>query len=238
MDTISASNGTVNGYSPHKRFLGAVIPNWLLCRREVSQGAKLCFARLAQHAGKADRCFPKLETLAVELGVSDRSVKDYIAELCGHGLIVRQRMGQGRANTYLFVLHPWIEFKDERQDASPQQSDDRQDSAQLEGKHSSRLERQDSAPPILRESGKRISEENKSGKAALLVELSESEFRAEADRQGLKGWGNSTNGYGPAQLLWNYHAQRGGFKSRDHMRNAIAKRVQQETSKCAALSHL
>jgi hypothetical protein len=77
---------------PWKKFISALIPNWLLSRCEISQGAKLCYARLAQYAGKEGRCFPKQRTLAAELGVSERMARKYIKELTAIGLREQLRL--------------------------------------------------------------------------------------------------------------------------------------------------
>jgi hypothetical protein len=45
--------------NPFRLFVGSMIPNWLQCRPEVSQGAKLAYARLAQYAGKDGGCLPE-----------------------------------------------------------------------------------------------------------------------------------------------------------------------------------
>jgi hypothetical protein len=89
-------------------FVGAMTPNWLLCRREIGQGAKLAYARLAQHAGKNGKCFPKQQTLAAELGVSERMANEYIRILVKFGLIEKERPGLGMSNRYFFLDHPWI----------------------------------------------------------------------------------------------------------------------------------
>ena len=73
--------------NPWRMFVGSMIPNWLQCRREINQGAKLAYERLAQHAGKDGECFPKQETLAAELGVSERTANEYVRTLVSFGLI-------------------------------------------------------------------------------------------------------------------------------------------------------
>src|ERR1035437_5480160 len=73
--------------NPWRMFIGSMIPNWLQRRTEVSQGAKLAYARLAQHAGEKGRCFPRQRTLATELGVSERTVREYLRELVEFKLI-------------------------------------------------------------------------------------------------------------------------------------------------------
>ena len=94
--------------NPYKMFVGSFVPNWLLCRREISQGAKLCYARLAQFAGEDGLCYPKQTTLASELGVAERTVRDYIRELEESNLIESVQNGLRRANDYYFLDHHWI----------------------------------------------------------------------------------------------------------------------------------
>ncbi|MBW2993926.1 helix-turn-helix domain-containing protein [Candidatus Woesearchaeota archaeon] len=97
-----------NTYNPYKLFVGAFVPNWLLCRREISQGAKLCFAKLAQYAGKSGESYPLLETVAKDLGVSRRQVCTYIKQLEKHKLIISKQNGLGKSNAYEFIKHKWF----------------------------------------------------------------------------------------------------------------------------------
>jgi hypothetical protein len=96
-------------YIPWRLFHGAFIPNWLLERRELSQGAKLCFARLGQFGGVKGNCHPGQQVLADSLGVVARQARKYVAELEAHGLIVSTRKGLGKSNSYTFIWHPWSE---------------------------------------------------------------------------------------------------------------------------------
>jgi hypothetical protein len=109
------SNGNVKAgrryYTPFKAFIGAVIPNWLMKRTDISQGAKLCFGRLAQYAGRNHGAFPGRETLAVELGVSGATVRDYLAALVKADLIECQRIGCTKENIYWFIVNPDLEFR-------------------------------------------------------------------------------------------------------------------------------
>ena len=72
---------TVKVINPYRMFTGSFVPNWLLCRKELNPGDKVCYARLAQFAGKDGECFPEIPTLAEELGVSPRQVDRYLAVL-------------------------------------------------------------------------------------------------------------------------------------------------------------
>jgi len=95
-------------YNPYKLFVGAFVPNWLLERTEISAGAKLCFAKLAQYAGKDGKAFPFQKTLGVQLGVCVRQVKRYINELVKYRLIEVKNQAMDRPNLYYFCAHKWM----------------------------------------------------------------------------------------------------------------------------------
>jgi hypothetical protein len=93
------STSTITASGIHgQRF--APVPNWLLCRHEISDGAKLVFGRLRQYCGGEASCFPKQTTLAAELGKSERSIRDHLTELVEHRLIRRVQRGFARSNVY------------------------------------------------------------------------------------------------------------------------------------------
>jgi hypothetical protein len=58
-----------------------MVPNHVLVSSKVSPGAKLAYAMLLKYAWEKDFCYPGQETLAKEMGVSDRSVRTYLQEL-------------------------------------------------------------------------------------------------------------------------------------------------------------
>lgn len=96
--------------NPWRASYGIMIPNWLMLRPEVSIGAKVCYARLAQFAGRRGWCWPKVDTLAKSLLVSSRQASSYLAELKEHRLIdVEPLSNDGRSpNKYSFFDHPWM----------------------------------------------------------------------------------------------------------------------------------
>lgn len=98
-------------FNPWKLFQGAFIPNWLLMRPDVSPGAKLCYARLMQYAGRNGECFPRQDVLADELGVHKRQVQRYVVELTEAKLIQVMQPGLQKPNTYLFLCHAWMSAK-------------------------------------------------------------------------------------------------------------------------------
>ena len=105
--TMKTEGRYINTY---KAFVGSMVPNWLLSRTEVSHGAKLAYARLAQYAGDNMVAYPKRVTLAAELGVSARQLDRYLTELeTKHELIEVEQLGLRRANRYRFLRHPWME---------------------------------------------------------------------------------------------------------------------------------
>lgn len=116
--------GLVGKYNPYKLFVGAFLPNWILERTEISQGAKLTFARLAQYAGQNGVAFPKQSTLAAALGVSERHVHSYLKELINHNLIAVERKGLGQANRYTFITHPWMSDRKKASDQEPKKTSD------------------------------------------------------------------------------------------------------------------
>jgi len=94
--------------NPYKLFVGSFIPNWLLERTDISDSAKLLYARLSQYAGENGYAFPLIETLAKETGASVATVKRGLTELKDHGLIESQQRGLGQSNVYFFLAHEWM----------------------------------------------------------------------------------------------------------------------------------
>jgi len=94
--------------NPYKLFVGSFVPNWLMCRKEISLGAKLVYARLSQYAGRDGRAFPKQETLSEQLGLSQRQTKRYVSELVKHSLINSEKQGLGKPSIYTFNHHEWM----------------------------------------------------------------------------------------------------------------------------------
>jgi len=104
--------------NPYNLFVGSFIPNWLLKRTEISPGAKLCYARLAQFAGKDGECFPGQSTLASEIGTGERQVRRYLSELEESELIETVQAGLNQTNHYRFLWHPWMEGKEKKKNPS------------------------------------------------------------------------------------------------------------------------
>jgi hypothetical protein len=92
---------------------GPTIPDWLVRRTEISVGAKVVYGFLS-----GNTCMPgypdyrvasdlKMCSIAKAIGVSERSVRNWINELEAAKLVQVQTLGWGRPNLYHFLEHPW-----------------------------------------------------------------------------------------------------------------------------------
>ena len=68
-------------FNPHKRFRGIFVLEAICKYRGLSAGAKLVYGRLCRYAGEDGKVFPATETLAEEVGISERQAREYIQEL-------------------------------------------------------------------------------------------------------------------------------------------------------------
>lgn len=101
-------------FKPYKLFVGAFLPNALLECHEISPSAKIAWARLAQFSGKNGKAHPKLATLALKIGLSERQTQRVITELESAGFIQTiKATGQQRLlhfpDTYIFLWHPCLD---------------------------------------------------------------------------------------------------------------------------------
>jgi hypothetical protein len=88
--------------------------------RELSPGAKLVWGRLAHYAGKDGLCIPAVETLAVEVALTERQVYNHLRTLKGRGFIRtdgRFRGGAQLSNSYVFLWHRIFDEWDREQEA-------------------------------------------------------------------------------------------------------------------------
>jgi hypothetical protein len=97
-----------DAFNPWRQFSGAMVPNWLLRRPEVTLGAKLAYARLCQYAGENGECWPSQPTLARELGAGERSCRRWVAELEERKLIAAEEL-PGVGTRFRFLWHEWID---------------------------------------------------------------------------------------------------------------------------------
>ena len=91
----------MDDFNPFGLFNGVWIPEFLLSYSGISPAAKICYARLCRYCGrKTNICFPSLDELADELGVTTRSINSYLRELEDDGFLVIQRRGMQMTNKY------------------------------------------------------------------------------------------------------------------------------------------
>lgn len=106
---VSADVPTQDRYfDPFKRFTGTFTPEWLESRSELSAGAKLTYARLCRFGNAGVVSNRTQADIARALSVAVRSVRNYLNELETFGVIETRRQGQGRADEYRFLKHPWM----------------------------------------------------------------------------------------------------------------------------------
>jgi hypothetical protein len=90
-------------------FNGIWVPEALLGCSDISASAKLLYGRLARFAGEGGRCFPSVERLAAELGMTDRQVQRLIGQLCSAGFLRKDSQyradGSQTSNAYFFLYH-------------------------------------------------------------------------------------------------------------------------------------
>src|SRR5947208_9487019 len=72
------------------------VPNFILTNKDLSVGAKLYYAMLLKYAREKDYCFPGQQTLATDMGSSERSVRTYQKELEDAGFLEVTQRGLGR----------------------------------------------------------------------------------------------------------------------------------------------
>lgn len=91
------------------QFAGCFVPHGLLSLRNLSAGAKLCYALVAQQANARGSAQLNLPLLAVSLGESVRVAVRYLTELEEAGLVASSRGNVNREDVRLsFPRHPWL----------------------------------------------------------------------------------------------------------------------------------
>lgn len=76
------------------------VPNVILTNKDLSIGAKLTYSMLLKYCWYDNKCFPGQETLAQNLGSSERSVRNWLKELKDYKIIKVIQRGQGKVNLY------------------------------------------------------------------------------------------------------------------------------------------
>src|SRR5437868_8747680 len=80
------------------------VPNFILTNKDLSVGAKLYYTMLLKYAREKDYCFPGQQTLAEDIGSSERSVRTYQKELEDAGFLEVVQRGLGKTSIYKLDL--------------------------------------------------------------------------------------------------------------------------------------
>jgi hypothetical protein len=94
-------NMILKGFDPVFAAGFTEVPNYLLRSRDLSNNAKIVYAKLLSYAWANDRCFPGQERMAEDIGSSQPTIARAIQELVTRGWLHVERRGQGKTNIYL-----------------------------------------------------------------------------------------------------------------------------------------
>jgi hypothetical protein len=98
-----------------------MLPTVIRKRHDISLGAKVVYATLMTYYHRFEAIFPGQETLAEDVGSSERSVRRYLQELRDVGLLLIERRGLGLTNEY--VLLEWADSGAAAKMADPERSE-------------------------------------------------------------------------------------------------------------------
>ena len=91
------------------QFAGCFVPHGLLSIRNLSAGAKICYAVLAQQSNARGIAQLNLLLLATSIGESERIAVRYLVELEESGLIESARGNVNKEDVRIsFPRHPWL----------------------------------------------------------------------------------------------------------------------------------
>ena len=96
IEIIGADVVTLHGFTQ--------VPNFILTNKDLSVGAKLYYAMLLKYAREKDYCFPGQQTIAADMGSTDRSVRTYQKELEQAGFLEITQRELGKTNYYKLDL--------------------------------------------------------------------------------------------------------------------------------------
>jgi len=94
----------------HQSKYFARVPMWLIGRPTISPAAAVLYGLLIYKCDTVTGCVRVgVRELQKMMGLkSDRSIRNYINDLEGAGLIVKDRRGQNVTNQYRFRIHQWM----------------------------------------------------------------------------------------------------------------------------------
>lgn len=81
----------------------AALPYVVLRDTRLSLGARVAYATLLSYAWQDDSCFAGQEKMSKDLGVSERHLRRFLAELEEFGYVRIKRQGLNKPNLYFIV---------------------------------------------------------------------------------------------------------------------------------------
>jgi hypothetical protein len=94
-------NIILKGFDPVTAYGFTQIPNYLLRASDLSNNAKVVYAKLLSYAWDNDRCFPGQDRMAQDIGTSQPTIARAIQELQAKDWLEVERRGQGKTNVYV-----------------------------------------------------------------------------------------------------------------------------------------
>ncbi len=94
-------NIVLEGFDPISAGGFTQIPNFLLNNKNLTNNAKVVYAKLLSYAWHNNQVFPGQERMAEEIGSSKSTVGRAVQELEEQGWLEIQRRGQGKTNLYI-----------------------------------------------------------------------------------------------------------------------------------------
>ena len=79
----------------------AQVPNMVLRDPLLSGNEKVLYALLLSYAWRNDECFPGQDTLAHDMGLTSRAIRQLLVKLKAKRLITWKRQGLGKVNIYM-----------------------------------------------------------------------------------------------------------------------------------------
>lgn len=93
--------------NPRRRYLVAVVPNWLMEQPNVSANAKLVYGRLMEFADERGVAWPTIEQLVRSVAMSQSTVQRALRELTVLRLIESEQPDPSKPALRYFLDHPW-----------------------------------------------------------------------------------------------------------------------------------
>ncbi len=91
-------------FAPFKKFRGFFLPDPIMYNTALSSSARLTYAALCRYAGKKTHCWPALDTLAAQIGVSRRQMCNII-DILVEAKYIRKEARPGKSTRYWMLWH-------------------------------------------------------------------------------------------------------------------------------------